>query len=144
MPQLRECLAPKARIVLLILAIFWSIWAKKRDLHKLLGEQVGDSSIPHGQLEVKPTYAKKASGVRLELLLVHCVCQNSDLGILAYENIDGLRERYPEMEDEIDSYRKHQKFDEQIKQVLTFYNPPNEECLLAVHQSSSVGILIRR
>ena len=61
---------------------------------------------------------------------------------LAYEFIDWLRERYPEMANDIDIYLKHQKFDEQIRDVLTHYNPPKGECLLAVHERQPVGILM--
>jgi len=61
---------------------------------------------------------------------------------LAYEFIDWLRERYPEMEDEINTYLKYQNFDRQVKRVLTFFNPPEGECILAVHNGSPVGILM--
>jgi GNAT superfamily N-acetyltransferase len=61
---------------------------------------------------------------------------------LAYEYIDWLQERYPEMDGEIDTYLQHQDFDKQVRQVLTFFNPPKGECLLAVHQGSPVGMVM--
>ena len=61
---------------------------------------------------------------------------------LAYEFIDWMRERYPEMASEIDVYLRHQKFDEQIREVLKHYNPPKGECLLATHKGQPVGILM--
>ena len=62
--------------------------------------------------------------------------------VLTYEFVDWLRERYPEMENEIDVYLRHQKFDEQIREVLTHYNPPKGECLLAVNDGHPVGVLM--
>lgn len=61
---------------------------------------------------------------------------------LAYEFIDWLRDRYPEMDVEIDTYLRHQKFDEQIRQVLTYFNPPLGECVLATLENRPVGILM--
>ncbi len=61
---------------------------------------------------------------------------------LAYEFIDWLRERYPDMRDQIESYMRAQKFDEQIRDVLVHYNPPKGECLLAVNGDEPVGILM--
>ena len=61
---------------------------------------------------------------------------------LAYEFVDWLRERYPEMTREIDHYLRYQKFDEQIREVLTHYNPPKGECLLAVNDGRPVGVLM--
>ena len=61
---------------------------------------------------------------------------------LAYEFIDWLHERYPEMSTEIATYLEHQKFDEQIRQVLIHYAPPRGECLLAIHRGEPVGVLM--
>ncbi|MEJ1996512.1 MAG: GNAT family N-acetyltransferase [Limibacillus sp.] len=61
---------------------------------------------------------------------------------LAYEFVEWLRQRYPEMDSEIDTYLHHQKFDEQIRDVLIHYNPPKGECLLAFDGSNPVGILM--
>jgi GNAT superfamily N-acetyltransferase len=61
---------------------------------------------------------------------------------LAYEFVGWLRLRYPEMESEIATYLHHQKFDEQIRDVLIHYNPPKGECLLAFDGTNPVGILM--
>ena len=61
---------------------------------------------------------------------------------LAYEFVDWLRQRYPEMDSEIEAYLHHQKFDEQIREVLIHYNPPNGECLLAYNGAEPVGIVM--
>ncbi|MEM7172612.1 MAG: GNAT family N-acetyltransferase [Pseudomonadota bacterium] len=61
---------------------------------------------------------------------------------LAYEFIAWLHERYPDMSHEIAHYLTHQKFDEQIRDVLVHYNPPRGECLLAYQGQEPVGILM--
>lgn len=61
---------------------------------------------------------------------------------LAHEFIDWLRGRYPEMADEIDTYLAHQDFEGQIRDVLTHFNPPRGECLLALQDAEPIGILM--
>lgn len=61
---------------------------------------------------------------------------------LAYEFVDWLRQRYPEMQTDIDVYLRHQKFDDQIRTVLTHYTPPKGECLLARYKIEPIGILM--
>ena len=78
----------------------------------------------------------------LEIEPVRNCEQSKAVYILAYEFIEWLRERYPEMTKEIDDYLKHQKFDQQIRDVLVHFNPPNGECLLAIHGGHPVGILM--
>lgn len=78
----------------------------------------------------------------LEIERVRSQAQADAVFTLAYEFIDWLRERYPEMASHIDVYLQHQKFDEQIREVLTHYNPPNGECLLANHDGQPVGIVM--
>jgi ribosomal protein S18 acetylase RimI-like enzyme len=68
--------------------------------------------------------------------------QANSVYTLAYEFIDWLRGRYPEMESEINTYLEHQKFDEQIRNVLVHFTPPKGECLLAVNDDVPVGILM--
>lgn len=62
--------------------------------------------------------------------------------VLAYEFIAWMRDRYPEMEAEIDTYLDAQKFDEQIRDVLVHYTPPKGECLLAINGAEPVGLLM--
>lgn len=78
----------------------------------------------------------------LKIDLVRSRRQADEVGVLAYEFIDWLRLRYPEMNGEIDDYLTHQKFDEQISDVRKNYNPPQGECLLASHDGAPVGILM--
>jgi GNAT superfamily N-acetyltransferase len=78
----------------------------------------------------------------VEIELVRTAQQAEMVYDLAYEFIDWLRRRYPELDTHIDNYLAHQKFDEQIKAVLTHYNPPNGECLLAKHDDAPIGLLM--
>ncbi|MCL5779340.1 GNAT family N-acetyltransferase [Limibaculum sp. FT325] len=78
----------------------------------------------------------------IEIDLVRSKEQAAAVYRLAYEFIDWLRDRYPEMAKEIDDYLEHQKFDEQIQEVLTHFNPPKGECLLAMHGGEAIGILM--
>ena len=78
----------------------------------------------------------------VEVKLVRTPDEASAVYVLAYEFIDWLRGRYPEMSADIDTYLHHQEFDQQIRDVLTYYNPPSGECLLAVQEASPIGILM--
>ena len=78
----------------------------------------------------------------VDIVLVRTPEHASAVHDLACEFIAWLRQRYPEMQAEIDEYLVHQKFDEQIRQVLTYFNPPRGECLLAMHDTGPVGILM--
>ena len=78
----------------------------------------------------------------LQIDLVRTQDQAKAVYILAYEFVDWLRNRYPEMATNIDAYLEHQKFDTQIREVLTHFNPPKGECLLAMHGGEPVGILM--
>lgn len=78
----------------------------------------------------------------VEILLVRNQSEADSVYLLAYEFIDWLRARYPEMSSEIDDYLEYQKFEEQILNVLVHYRPPNGECLLAIHNQEPVGILM--
>jgi len=66
----------------------------------------------------------------------------SSVYLLAYEFIEWLRDRYPEMITDIENYLEHQYFDEQISDVLIHFNPPKGECLLATRGDEPVGILM--
>jgi GNAT superfamily N-acetyltransferase len=79
------------------------------------------------------------------VLKIKCVRTNEEASAvyeLAYEFVAWLRDRYPEMSAEIDTYLEHQKFDEQIRQVLIHYTPPKGECLLATQNDEPIGILM--
>jgi GNAT superfamily N-acetyltransferase len=61
---------------------------------------------------------------------------------LAWEFIDWLRERYPDMQDMIDNYLKAQNFAEQLAQLLYKLAPPKGECLLARVDGEAAGIVM--
>ncbi|MCT8159789.1 GNAT family N-acetyltransferase [Pseudoruegeria sp. SHC-113] len=78
----------------------------------------------------------------LKIVRVRNQAQTDAVYELTYEFIDWLRKRYPEMQNDIEVYLRHQKFDEQIRAVLTYYTPPKGECLLACYDDEPVGILM--
>ncbi|MCB4456601.1 GNAT family N-acetyltransferase [Leisingera sp. McT4-56] len=78
----------------------------------------------------------------LDIDPVRSKAQADDVYELAYEFTDWLRGRYPEMAKEIDVYLRHQKFDEQIREVLIHFTPPKGECLLARQDGRPIGILM--
>ena len=78
----------------------------------------------------------------VQIKLVRRQAEADAVYVLAYEFIDWLHERYPEMGTVIDEYMAHQKFDEQIKDVLIHFTPPKGECLLATHEDKPVGIVM--
>jgi GNAT superfamily N-acetyltransferase len=61
---------------------------------------------------------------------------------MAWEFIDWLRVRYPDMNEAIDEYLINQKFEEQLAELLAYFAPPNGECLLAILDDQPVGILM--
>ena len=63
---------------------------------------------------------------------------------LAWEFVDWLRGRYPEMQNEIDGYLEGQKFAERMKDVRKDYGPPKGEGLLALLDGAPVGLLLMR
>ena len=63
---------------------------------------------------------------------------------LAWEFVDWLRGRYPEMQTEIDDYLAGQKFAERMKDVRKDYGPPRGEGLLALLDGKPVGLLLMR
>ena len=87
------------------------------------------------------TFSKGTAAV-VQVKLVRSKADADVVLVLAYEFIDWLRERYPEWDAAIDTYLEHQKFDEQIKDVLIHYAPPRGECLLATRDGTPVGIVM--
>lgn len=78
----------------------------------------------------------------LEIRQVRTAEEAAAVRVLALEFVDWLRERYPEMAGEIDSYLEQQKFHQQIEDVRPYYNPPKGECLLALKDGDALGILM--
>ncbi|MHA1571497.1 MAG: GNAT family N-acetyltransferase [Alphaproteobacteria bacterium] len=65
-----------------------------------------------------------------------------EAGHLAREFTEFLRQRYPEMANEIDAYLTQQNFDGQLANLPRYFNPPFGECLLARLDQKPVGILM--
>lgn len=78
----------------------------------------------------------------VEIVRVRSDAEASAVYDLAWRFIGWLRERYPEMEPEIDDYLVAQNFDQDIRDVRKTYGPPHGECLLARVDGRDVGILM--
>ena len=50
-----------------------------------------------------------------------------------HDFIAWMRDRYPEMDEAIEAYPRHQRFDEQTRDVLVHFTPPRGECRVASH-----------
>jgi GNAT superfamily N-acetyltransferase len=61
---------------------------------------------------------------------------------LALLFVDWLRGRYPDLQSEIDGYLAGQDFTSDLDELLTVFNPPDGECLLALLDNRPVGILM--
>lgn len=61
---------------------------------------------------------------------------------MAWEFIDWLRDRYPEMHDGIDEYLENQDFAGMLDRLLEHFTPPSGECLLARLDGDPAGILM--
>lgn len=78
-------------------------------------------------------------GVVVEVNLVRTEKQAAQVRILAWEFIGWMRERYPEMLDEIEDYLTAQNFEQQLDGLLTYFNPPQGECLFAPKRAEKVS-----
>jgi len=79
---------------------------------------------------------------RLELVDVRTESDAEAVRALVALFISWLRDRYPEMEDEIDQYLVGQNFRSDLDSLLTVFNPPDGECLLARINDEPVGIVM--
>ena len=61
---------------------------------------------------------------------------------LAWEFVGFLRDRYPEMNDEIDSYLEAQKFVDMLDNFRDHFNPPTGECMIARLDNEPVGLVM--
>ena len=68
--------------------------------------------------------------------------QAAHVRVLAWELISWMRGRYPEMLVEIEEYLKFQNFEHQLDGLLTYFNPPEGECLLASEAENPLGIVM--
>jgi GNAT superfamily N-acetyltransferase len=78
----------------------------------------------------------------LSIQLVRSDAQAEQVRILAWEFIDWLRDRYPELDGAIDEYLVKQDFRGMLDRLLVDFAPPGGECLLAVLDDNPVGILM--
>ena len=63
---------------------------------------------------------------------------------LVWEFLDVMRERYPDMQAEIDAYIAHQNIAGQLEDFATYYLPPAGECFLGLHDGAPVGIVMMK
>jgi len=78
---------------------------------------------------------------------VYCVRDTRDAAaarLLVREFIVWLKGRYPDRTEEIDAYLKAQKFEHQLANLLTYFNPPNGECILGFSKGVPLGVLMMK
>jgi GNAT superfamily N-acetyltransferase len=63
---------------------------------------------------------------------------------LVWEFFDVMRERYPDMQAEIDAYIAYQNIAGQLDDFATYYLPPAGECFLALHDGAPVGMVMMK
>lgn len=74
--------------------------------------------------------------------LVRTEAQAEQVRAMAWEFIDWLKQRYPEMHSGIDEYLVNQDFRGMLDRLLVDFTPPDGECLLALLDDKAVGILM--
>lgn len=74
--------------------------------------------------------------------LVRTEDQAAHVRQMAWEFVDWLRERYPELHASIDEYLSNQDFQGMLDRLLEAFTPPAGECLLARLDGAPVGILM--
>lgn len=79
---------------------------------------------------------------RIEIELVRDEAQAAHVRAMAWEFIDWLKARYPEMLAVIDEYLTNQDFEGMLARLLESFTPPHGECLLARLDGEPVGILM--
>lgn len=78
----------------------------------------------------------------MEVQLVRTEEQAVHVRVLAWEFVDWLCERYPELLDEIEEYLVQQKFEQRLDDLLTCFTPPDGECLLEIESDDPLGIVM--
>ena len=78
----------------------------------------------------------------LTIQLVRSEAQADEVRTMAWEFIDWLRQRYPELDGAIDAYLVKQDFRGMLDRLLMDFAPPGGECLLAILDGQPVGILM--
>jgi len=74
--------------------------------------------------------------------VVRTEAQAEHVRTMAWEFVDWLRGRYPELNHAIDEYLKNQDFLGMLGRLLQEFCPPAGECLLAELDGNPVGILM--
>lgn len=68
--------------------------------------------------------------------------QAAHVRVMAWEFIDWLKDRYPELNETIEEYLVNQDFRGMLATLLESFTPPEGECLLARLDGAPVGILM--
>ena len=78
----------------------------------------------------------------VKIALVRNEEQAAHVRAMAWEFVDWLRERYPDLHATIDEYLENQGFAGMLERLLDTFTPPEGECLIATLDDAPVGILM--
>ena len=78
----------------------------------------------------------------LSVSVVRDEAQAVHVRAMAWEFVDWLHVRYPDLSHSIDEYLTNQNFKQQLGDLLVHFNPPSGECLLAKVDGRAAGILM--
>ena len=78
----------------------------------------------------------------VDISVVRNEAQAAHVRAMAWEFIDWLHVRYPDLSHSIDEYLTNQNFERQLEELLVHFNPPAGECLLAEVDGVPAGILM--
>lgn len=68
----------------------------------------------------------------------------AEVKLLIEEFWDFIAERYPERKVQVDEYLEEQNFEDQLANFDKYFAPPFGECILALNDGHSVGILMMK
>lgn len=80
----------------------------------------------------------------LEIRKVRSKADIGEVKTLIGEFWDFIAERYPERKTKVDEYLAEQNFDEQLANFDKYFAPPFGECILALKDGRSIGILMMK
>ncbi len=78
----------------------------------------------------------------IELVKVRDAGDIDAVRVLAWEFVDFLHDRYPEMRAETERYLASQNFEGMLADFTSHFNPPTGECLLAKKDGEAAGIVM--